>query len=317
MLTQEQFETLLKNDNSELLTFIKEAELNITIDDTKAIANFHFLSVTQNGQVRFKDFAQFLATKVIDFAIPRSEIEEAKAHLDQTGSTSKLVQLNKKASNLFTKLEKSGEGGEILLYMIIEHILKVPQLMCKMAHKTSPEMHVHGCDGIHAKYDAQDDILSIYWGESKLHESISSAVDECFDSMKKFLMDDGGSSSTQERDFQLMRNFIDLNDENLENAIVNYLDKNNPKFNQVKYAGVCLVGFDFSHYPSIENSNINEEQIKQKITEVITRWKPLIKERISSAIGLERFEIHFFFLPFPSVADFRKAFFNELGITRT
>lgn len=315
MLTEEKFEQLLKKGDSNLSSFLHEVVSGVKIQNTKSTANCHFIRFTKNGQVRFGDFAEFLATKIVDYAIPRSEIQEAIEHQKSTGSTSKLVELNKKAQTLFTSLEKSGEGGEVLLYLIIESILKVPQLLCKMSLKTSSEMHYHGCDGIHAKYNEIDDILAVYWGESKLYQDLSSGLSECFDSLEKFLTEGGGSKSMRNRDLQLMRSYVDLGDENLENAIVNYLDKNHEKFNQLNYKGVCLVGFDFEHYKETNAANI-EEYVKSQIEKSIAAWQKAIKGRIDKIQGLNTFELHVFLLPFPSVSDFREAFLKEIGVKR-
>ena len=41
----------------------------------------------------------------------------------------------------------------MLLYMLVQAFLGLPQLLCKMPLKTSSEMHYHGADGIHIGYD--------------------------------------------------------------------------------------------------------------------------------------------------------------------
>lgn len=92
--------------------------------------------------------------------------------------------------------------------------------MCKMSLKTSGSMPIHGCDGIHASYDEAGDILSLFWGESKLYKDIGDALTDCFDSLKSFLLECGGSDAAQERDLQLLKSFIDLKDPKLEDVIV-------------------------------------------------------------------------------------------------
>ncbi|MBT1696076.1 DUF1837 domain-containing protein [Fulvivirgaceae bacterium PWU4] len=316
MISENDFQSLLRGNAGELKTYLQDIELSFKLDETLAVTNCHSLRINANGQVRFNDFARYLASKIVDFAIPRSEIQKAFEFYNTTGSTSKIVELNNKATQLFSSLKKSGEGGEILLYLLIEDILKVPQILCKMSLKTSSEMHVHGCDGIHANYDETDDILSLYWGESKLYKDIGSALTNCFNSLKGFLLDNGGSSGSQERDIQLVRSYIDLKDEKIEDAIVKYLDKDNEKFNKVKYKGACLIGFDYEDYPKAANSGVNDATLKEKIEKVIIDWKVDAKKKIKAIETLDTFELHLFLIPFPSVQSFRDAFLIELGIKK-
>jgi hypothetical protein len=186
-----------------------------------------------------------------------------------------------------------------------------------MSLKTSPNMHVHGCDGIHASYDESADLLSLFWGESKLYKDLKSAVAACFESLKSFLLDNGGSKGSQERDIQLVRSFVDLGDERLENAIITYLDKDHEKFNQVIYKGACLIGFDYNKYPSKANAGITLSMLKTEVISAMEEWKSEVKDAIKQIDGLDSFELHIFFLPFPSVQEFRDAFLKELGINRS
>jgi len=316
-LTLERFEELLRRNSADLSAFLQEVEVGVKIDGTEVTTTCHFIKLNGNQQVRFADFAGFLANKIVDFAIPRSEIDEAQNYHLTNNSTSKYVSLQKKASSLFTALKKSGEGGEVLLYVLIEEILKVPQILCKMNLKTSGDMHVHGCDGIHAKYDEDSGLLSLYWGESKLYQELGAGLAACFESVKAFLLHSEGDTSAQERDIQLIRSYIDLNDEKLENAIVSYLDKDSENYNKTVYKAACLVGFDYNDYPTVPNSGITMDILKDKITTEMVVWRGKVKNNLDGIPHLSRFEVNVFLLPFPSVQGFRDAFFTQLGITRT
>jgi Cap4 SAVED domain len=39
----------------------------------------------------------------------------------------------------------------MLLYLLLEVELGIPQLLCKTPLKTNPEVHYHGVDGVHGK----------------------------------------------------------------------------------------------------------------------------------------------------------------------
>jgi len=147
-------------------------------------------------------------------------------------------------------LEKTGEGGEILLYILVLEYLKIPQLISKMPLKTSGKVHYQGADGIHVKYDSVNDRLNLYWGESKMYKSMSAAMDDCLSSVKGYLLDPQSAKSVQQRDLELITSNINanINDEDLENALVRYFDKDDDLSNQIEYKAVCFIGFDRNVY---------------------------------------------------------------------
>lgn len=307
---------LLRSSEEEVKSYITEVVSNVKLKDTKAISHCYFLTLDGNGRPQVKDFARFVAKHVADYAIPRKEFAAAQKYDYDHNTSVRTAQLIEKAKALFTSLKKTGEGGEMLLYILVQEFLKLPQLICKMPLKTNSELHVNGSDGIHVSIDTNrngQDILSLYWGESKLYKNLSDAISECFESLKVFLLSDGGIDAPAERDLQLIKCNLDVIDEKLEIAILRYLDKDDPLHNMVNYKGICLIGFDYDKYPSVPNTETTE-QIKEKIQQEIEKWSKSVVGQISKHTGLNTFDIHVFLLPFPSVEDFRKHFLEALGI---
>jgi len=296
-----------------LNAYLKTVSLNVGIPNTQTHAHCHFIALDGNKRPRVKDFARFIGHKITDFAISRSEINRAIKKASDTGSTAPIDRLNDKARRLCTQLPKSGEGGEVLLSVLAETVLRLPQMFTKMVLKTSSEMHVHGSDGIHVGVNKSNGNLALYWGESKLYKDAAAAVRECFASLAPFLRDSGGSGAAQERDLQLMRDGIDFDDTQLEEAMKHYLDPDDPMRNQLEYRGLCLVGFDSDAYPTDPNSK-ELEQVKKDIESTFNNSKGQIQKRVTTE-RIHSFEIQVFCLPFPSVDDFRKAFRSELGLS--
>lgn len=81
---------------------------------------------------------------VADYAIPRSQLAKAKARDAKYNSTEAVAALVEQARRSFTDLAKTGEGGEMLLFLLAERFLKLPQILCKMDLKTDSRMHYHG-----------------------------------------------------------------------------------------------------------------------------------------------------------------------------
>lgn len=304
---------LLRTQPDELNAYLETVCCNVGIDNTRTQAHCHFVALDGNKRPRVKDFARFIGHKITDFAISRSEINRAIKEANDTHSAAPINRLNGKAQSLCTRLPKSGEGGEVLLSVLAETVLRLPQMFTKMVLKTSSQMHVHGSDGIHVGVNESNGNLALYWGESKLYKDAAAAVHECFASLAPFLRDSGGSGAAQERDLQLMRDGIDLDDSELEEAIKHYLDPDDPMRNQLEYRGLCLVGFDSDAYPTEPNSK-ELEQVKQDIETAFNARKDQIQKRVTIE-RIHSFEIQVFCLPFPSVDDFRRAFRSELGLS--
>jgi hypothetical protein len=125
-------------------------ERDIVVGNTKTNLHCYFLPLDGNGRVRFKPLAEFLRDKIIDYAIPRRAIEEAKRQMAATGSVAPIAKLQAQARGVFTHLAQSGEGGEILLFAMAEAVFGLTQILCKMSLKTSSSMHYHGADGVYA-----------------------------------------------------------------------------------------------------------------------------------------------------------------------
>jgi hypothetical protein len=303
--------SLLRLNPSNLQAYLEKVACNVAISGTRTQAHCYFVALDGNHRPRINDFARFVAERIVDFAIPRSEITRAHNDFNSTGSTALTTRLNKKATKLFTRLPTSGEGGEVLLSLLAEGFLNLPQLFTKMVLKTNSEMHIHGSDGIHAGVN-NDGNLALYWGESKLYKNVNDAVRDCFKSLAPFLLDCGGSNATTERDLQLMRDGLSLDDPKLMEALKHFLDPDDPMFKKMEYRGLCLVGFDSDSYPTSPNSS-EAQNLKQVIEESFENNKKQISERVTSE-RLQSFTIEIFCLPFPSVQEFRESFRKELGL---
>ena len=129
---------------------LEEVSCDVAITDTNTHAHCYFISLDGNKRPRVNDFARFISDKIIDFAIPRNEILQAQKELEITRSAASFNRLANKARHLFTRVSRSGEGGEVILSVLAESLLGLPQLLTKMAFKTNTQVHIHGSDGIHA-----------------------------------------------------------------------------------------------------------------------------------------------------------------------
>ncbi|WP_340673043.1 DUF1837 domain-containing protein [Brevibacillus agri] len=310
-LIEEAIDSLLRGDGKELDAYLSKVEAEVPILDTRANVHCYVISHDGNDQPRVKDLAKAVASRMIDYAIPRGELLKAREYMLKHNSFAKMTELQKKARSLFTTLSNTGEGGEMLLYMLIQNFLRLPQIMCKMSLKTNSQLHYNGSDALHMTFDKKSQKLALYWGESKLYKSVDKAITDCLDSIRPFLCDDGGSNSRQTRDLQLMSSFLDLGDPDLESALLRYLDPDDPHFNKLQYRGACLIGFDETFYPQKPNTK-SEEEVIEEVRSSLENWGKKLSNKIINRTPLDSIIMEIFLVPFPSVEEYRKSFLGEI-----
>jgi hypothetical protein len=283
---------------------------DIAIKDTLTNLHCYFLPLDGNGRVRFKPLAEFLRDRIIDYAIPRRAIEEAKQQLINSGSMAASSKLQAQARGVFTHLAKTGEGGELLLFAMAEAVFGLTQILCKMSLKTSSSMHYHGADGVYASVRA-DGGLNIFWGESKIYDDAATAIRDCLQSLSPFLVQAEGEDAARERDILLLNEFANFTDEKLVNALRLFLDRDSAKSLSVRQCGIALAAFDCSSYPE-EEAATTLEKIEREIKVQLPRWISNVERRLGHE-KLKAFDIHFICVPMPSADSFRAYFLKLLG----
>ena len=297
--------SLLRGDGKELDAYLATLKRGIVVANTKTVVHVHAL-LLNNRKPRADALARAIVARIVDYVIPRSEFEAARDYDAKYNTSARVTELRAKAKNLFADVPRSGEGGELLLYMLIQTYLRMPQLFCKMPLKTNPRLHINGTDGVHVGLD-NDGTLGLYWGESKLYSDAGAAITSCLDSIMPFVCPTGATRDASDRDIELIRSGIDLNEPKLQNAILRYLDKDDRLYNKLSLRGACLIGFDHACY-----TKATDTEIAKEIQGEIAKWTGSLSKQLLSRDPLHDVEMHAFILPFPSVDDFRNAFQKEL-----
>jgi hypothetical protein len=248
---------------------------------------------------------------VADYAIPRVQLAKAKERDAKYNSTESVAALVEQAKHSFTDIALTGEGGEMLLFLLAERFLKLPQILCKMDLKTDTRMHYHGADGVYVKVTSEG-VLKLYWGESKLYSDAGAAIRACLSSLAPFLIEPDHEGAERERDLILLRDKADLSNLELTDALKRFFDKNSPQSKRVQYCGVALVGFDVAFYPTDPVKAVVDE-IADAARVELEAWRATIGRRLTSE-KLEQVEIEIFCVPLPSVDDFRAAFLTAMGV---
>ena len=147
--------------------------------------------------VRFREneplveaLAKHLWEQCMYYALPRRRrLEYQRAIAEDFSITARVHQAVRDAFIIFNAEypSRASEVGEVLAYCVTQHYLSAAQVAAKMALKTSPNMPVHGLDGIHAAFASE--ALSIFFVESKLAATANSGAKEYADSASAFLAD--------------------------------------------------------------------------------------------------------------------------------
>lgn len=249
------------------------------------------------------------------FCLPQSELKSLYARKDQLSSSDlheALTQLDRRARDLFIRARsatsRSGEAGELLLYLLTEWILGAPQIVAKMSLKTSSAMPVHGSDGIHVKFLPATGHLVVYSGEAKLHADIGDAIRSAVASIATALQPD-----KLDHELHLVRRDLDLSglDETSAKELLRFLDPLEPRSANRIDAVTCLLGFDFGGYSGLTPGSA-DATFCQRARDQLERSASAFADALEKA-GLGHRTVELFLLPLPSVEQLRTAFQARIG----
>lgn len=310
-ITPTDLEAALSGDPEALDVHLTLIERDIAVADQSVKIHCHCLAVDGNGRIQLRRLAEFMRNVAVDYALPPSKVAEAKARDAKFNSTEAVAELVERAKRSFTNLATTGEGGEMLLYLLAQRFLKLPQILCKMDLKTDDKMHYHGADGVYAGIDP-DGVLKLYWGESKVYATANKAISACLESLAPYLLETEHEGAERERDLLLLSDKADLCDEQMTAALRKYFDRSSPMSNRVRYCGAALVGFGVPFYPG-EDATAVADDIAKAAKAALTGWvnavgKGIIKNKLDSL------EIEFFCVPLPSAQGFRDIFLEVMGL---
>jgi hypothetical protein len=293
---------------------IKRHEFNWASGTERLKGDFFYLPF-RDKRLTTDEFIKYIVGEAINYALPYSQRKEATAQTTPRDFTA-VNNLKQQMKDLFTaNTGTSGEFGELIMYIILRDFLNAPQIVNKMALKTSGNMPVHGSDGVHIGFDGKTMIF--YYGESKVYSqnTPTTAIEDALESSKKLLTNAPLPNGAKAKDFEvdlISRHFsLPECDDEQKKAILAYLNPLATQYNDSKDVAVCFIGFDLAFYKKLDSSTDVEALFS---SEYETRIKAAIKtfsDKVSEK-KLHDFNFHFLLLPFKSITDFRKEFLEKL-----
>ncbi|NUT60755.1 DUF1837 domain-containing protein [Herbaspirillum sp. C9C3] len=279
----------------------------------------HFLyPAFKKGKPSVPELVKMLMREITGFCATKQQRRKAKQEDAESAYDSRAVEdLADWAKDLFIKTKesskRSGEGGELLLYVFIEHYLKAPLVLSKMRLKTSPSMPVYGADGVHAMWDEKGKRLTMFFGESKLHKTFAGAMADAAESIGWLA---NNTDARMDNELQLTTGHIDLDGfpPALEEYLLRYLHPyDTEEGNRRSDRFAILIGYDYNVYERLVTSSPDDAE-----EEFIELYRKSLSQKLRTAQthlqehGVSLASVDLFFLPLPGVQEFRDAFNREL-----
>lgn len=278
-----------------------------SIDGVKTTIRFHYVKFDGNGQPMLGALAETLYDYIIHYCI-------ASRNRDDELTPTQAARLTKDARELFVHPEateddpdQTGEAGEILLYFLIESIIGAPQVVSKMELKTNQNKETNGSDGIHMKWSQEDGVVDIYFGEAKIHQSLSGALGSAFKSISSF-----HDKGMYKHEFLMVTKHFKYADEAIKNEVKKLIVRGEPS-SQVRVNHACVIGYNWNEYKELLRKG--SEDIEAEFRQIFAKDAPRVANLLNNKFdGFDKKHLNFdfFFMPFISVQKFRDAFNKAL-----
>lgn len=270
------------------------------LKNVRARLRFQFLKINPNGAPKFRELAEGLANQMVEYCFSASKRKMAKTPAAKTA-------LALEARKLLRRSDTSGESGEMLLYLLLESVLKAPQVVSKMDLKTNRKMELHGSDGIHMRWDENQDTLDLYFGEAKLEASLPAALSSAANSIQNFHLE-----GLREREFGMVTSHFKHLDSASKREVMRLIDGKTPS-GACRINHGCLIGYKSPIYAKLQSTDFR--QLEAEFAALYAGTIADIKEHAEAKFGAIKvtdlfFEV--FILPFRTVQEFRDAFNDYL-----
>ena len=290
---------------------------------TKTNLHLHVLRV-HNGNFDLAGLYRELKNNSVAYVLSRLNYKKALENPARLMEVAAKVQAQFRAPD-----EKAGEGGEVILYSLLEGHLGAPKILSKMELKTNSDHYVHGSDGVHLLRTA-DNSYQLIFGESKMYgdsggvgTSAKRGLKAAFESVGK-VHEDGFDFDTWLVQSELLKE--ELDEAKLAALAAILLPSAGGGDDALKKHNAfgIFVGYeiDVSDMKS-EDMELDEIEVElqKRATEAITTQHDLIKQEITDR-GLGVYPIHLYAIPFAkrgtgdkahSIAQIRMELAAQLG----
>jgi len=215
--------------------------------------------------------------------------------------------------------QTDGKYGELLLFALVESVLKCKMVAHKIKSLSNFKDQVKGGDGIfignYTIFDGREEPAYLI-GESKVQAQYSKALNEAFLSLKRFT---GATNSTEFRSTELIvakENLI-LDDSIDLDELYNRLNPQTDTFKQQILVHPVLIMYDDTEIKNCErHNNSTRNDLEKSIkTAMVAKKEKIIKsinDKLSSYPEVSKVYLDFFIVPYNDINNFRDAMYYHI-----
>ena len=276
-----------------------------------------FYPLFGSGGPNIDALIRYIYRSLVPFCLPRGEVRRVLDAAWAAHDTNAIIALGDRARELFVRTRgaalSGGEAGELILFLMLEALIKAPLLVSKMSLKTNSNMNVHGRDGIHVRYCPDLKGLVLHLGEAKLHAGLAAAVDDAIGSIVAYL----GDLALRTREIEIINGNMDLTGlaPEAQDYLRAMLDPYSSSPPVVHTIHTCFVGFNYPAYSEV--AKLSGDAVETAFQEIYAKRASeiaqLIQKKVGDALPPPN-RLRFFVMPFPDLTAFRKAFAQKLGV---
>lgn len=287
-----------KQDLEKILYFFSEqSSPNIT-------CNFYLIQCTTEYD-REKDFIKFILRYIIPYVLKRKEY--LPENITKEAYLTKIRDIYIRAKRSFmTKNPITGEGGELILFLLLESE-GIVQLLNKMNLKMNHEIPVLGLDAIHIQ--AKNGVIFLHYGESKMYKNFDEGMREAVNTLENF------NDEKEEEDLNLVSSYIDNSKfDKYADKIIDLISPYKGNKENLSKANSVFIGYNWdvlsncSEHKGRELGNYLKSEYIKSHKELFRKTK----DRITKAKNTDGRSFNFYILPFKDIDEFRQNFLKEL-----
>jgi len=287
---------------------VVEHQASCNSNNNRVKARLHHLKFDGNCRPMIEALAEQLYEQIIDYCL-------AARLRPEVWTPQQAARFTKEARKLFIHPkpkpddpDTTGDAGEILLYFLIEAILGAPQIVAKMELKTNSNDEVKGSDGIHMRWNSEEELVEMYFGEAKLYQDVSKAITAAVTSINGF-----HASDMLAHECVMVTKHFKFTGEKIQEVVSDLLESGVPG-SGVRIQHACLIGYSWDGYDKLKQNTV--KAIRTEFQAAFIADAPRLHELLESKFEkFQRKDLIFevFFIPFPAVQIFRDAFNKALN----
>ncbi|WP_449398956.1 HamA C-terminal domain-containing protein [Chryseobacterium wanjuense] len=242
---------------------------------------------------RQKDLVGLIRETVPYFALTEEEFKELEFIDFNRTAWSRISQARK---------DKKGDYGELLLYLIMTVYYNAPKFVTKVRLRSSVGMQINGYDCAHFTIENNEPIL--WLGESKFHQSFSTALTESFKSL-----DEHCKILYTSNEISILKPNIEINKDLESNFLKLKSVFAGKSIDKIKFRIPVLLTYDSNTIKN--NEDINEKFKKDLETELKAHHISIEGKDVKNE--LKNVEFVFFIFPLHTVSTIK----SDLEIIET